>query len=106
MLMGVVIWRVPDTALAGLVKDFFSVLRSSFGFMAALFIASNYAWYRMFRKQKQLYEDEVKRIAEVRSELLHAGSNLVPIKTHRSSSEKIDEQYIFPETAKKEGKAQ
>lgn len=96
-LMGLVAWRLPEAELAGLVRDFFFVLRSSFGVMLALFVGSNLMWFWLSNRQKRIYENEIGRLSEIRSRLLHKGADIVQIKDHRSSNGEQKEGYILPD---------
>lgn len=101
-LMGLVVWRLPESELASLAREFFGVLRSSFGLAMSLLVASNLMWAWLFKRQKRIYENEIDRLVEIRSELLHQGSNIIPIKNHRSSDGEQIEGYILPDVNGKE----
>lgn len=100
VLMGLVVWRLPETELALVVKDFLNLLRSSVALAFVLLVTSNLTWFILFRKQKRIYENEINRLADIRSNLLHLGHERVQIDDHRSSDGVQAESYIFPDTIK------
>lgn len=100
-IMGLVVWRIPESDMGGFAMELFLMLRSSFAFMAFVCAVTNIGWFVIYRKQKKLYEAEISRLVADRKELLHHGVNLIPIKVHRSSDGEQVEGYIFPDIAKK-----
>lgn len=101
VMMMLVVWRLPESELAGLVREFFGVLRSSFGFSISLFVASNVMWSWLFKRQKRIYENEIDRLVDFRKQLLHKETAIISIKNHRSSDDEQTESYIFPDVTEK-----
>ena len=64
----------------------------------ALFIISNGIWIVLYRNKKKLYLEEIQRLTQYRSELLHAreGSDSPLLNTHTSKTQIGNESYIFP----------
>ncbi|ASQ90113.1 hypothetical protein CHL67_03490 [Prosthecochloris sp. GSB1] len=60
-----------------------------------LLFISNLFWAVLFKKMKGLYQSEIDRLSEIRSELMHK-KNLVSIDEHRSSEGDCEEQYVLP----------
>lgn len=98
VLMGLIIWKLPESDVAAALSGFFEFLRSSFTFAITLLVSSNTVWYLLYKKQKRLYEAETKRLSDGRSELLHLGSDQVIIVNHRSSEGAQAESYILPDS--------
>lgn len=97
VLMGLLLWRLPEASLVPVIDGFFGVLRSSFALVLCLLLSSNAVWFVLFRKQKRIYENEISRLSNIRSDLLHLGNNQVRIENHRSSEGGQAESYLFPD---------
>lgn len=95
MIVGLVVWRLPDSELAPLIRDLIAWLGGSSGFAWVLVMITNLFWVILFAEQKKLYRQEIKRLAALRSELMH-GDNLTLIKKHRSSDGEQHESYFLP----------
>lgn len=95
-IMGLVVWKLPESDLAHVVDGFFNVLRSSFALAFSLLVLSNIVWFILFMKQKRIYENEINRLSDIRSDLFHLGGNQVLIKNHRTSNGSPPESYILP----------
>jgi len=97
VIAGLVVWRLPESDIVYVIDSFFNVLRSSSAFAISLLALSNIAWFILFRKQKNIYENEINRLADIRSDLFHLGSDQVFIKNHRTSNGSQAESYILPD---------
>ena len=64
----------------------------------ALFIISNGIWIVLYRNKKKLYLEEIQRLTQNRSELLHGRerSDSPLLNTHTSTTQIGNESYIFP----------
>lgn len=64
----------------------------------ALFIISNGIWIVLYRNKKKLYLEEIRRLTQYRSELLHSRERLDSplLNTHTSTTQIGNESYIFP----------
>jgi len=94
ILVGLVLWRLPETELANLLREFLSLLGQSWGVVFATLILTNATWFLLFRKMRALYQQEIDRLAAIRKELMHDG--LKTIAGHRSSNEAENATYILP----------
>jgi hypothetical protein len=105
-IMGLIVWRLPESDLGHVVERFFDFLGSSVFFVIILLVLTNVLWLILFRKQKRIYENEINRLSDIRKDLFHLGSNQVLISNHRSSTGSQVETYILPDTdaSKKEVK--
>lgn len=99
MIIGLVMWRLPDSELAPLIRDLIAWLGGSSGFPWVLVIVTNLFWVILCAEQRMLYRQEIKRLAALRSELMH-GDHLTLIKKHRSSDGEQDESYFLPTLGK------
>lgn len=107
VLAAIVLIRLPEAQIAPLIEHFFKFLSSSTALALGLLLVSNIAWIMLFRAKKKMYENEIVRLAAIRSELMHIGVEQVVIKTHQTSNGKQTESYIipdFPNTQQKDKK--
>ena len=100
VLMGFIAWRIPDTELAGLVREFFQLLRSSFGFAMSALIVTNVGWLWLIRRQREIYQSEINRLSDLRSKLLlgEKSSDFTPIKELDTSNGAQRESYVMPDS--------
>ncbi|RVU47054.1 hypothetical protein [Rubrivivax rivuli] len=100
VLMGLIAWRVPDTELAGLIREFFQLLRSSFGFAMGALIVTNVGWLWLIRRQREIYQSEITRLSDLRSKLLlgDKSSDFTPIKELHTSNGTQRESYVMPDS--------
>ncbi len=94
--MALVLYRIPDSDLAGVIDGFFSFLQSSTALAYFLFFASNVGWLRLHKRQERLYQAEIERLAAIRKELMHGESKTL-IQQHRSSDGEQSEGYLLPQ---------
>lgn len=97
MIMALVLYRIPDSDLAGVIEGFFSFLQSSTALAYFLFFASNVGWLRLHKRQERLYQAEIDRMAAIRKELMHGGESKTLIQQHRSSDGEQSEGYLLPQ---------
>lgn len=95
ILAGIIAWRVPESEIAGLVSEFFSLFKETFSLLFLLVI-SNAGWMYLMRKLRSIYQAEIDRLAEVRNELLRGKDNIKPLTVHHTSSGDQRESYIVP----------
>lgn len=94
--MALVLYRIPDSDLAGVIDGLFSFLQSSTALAYFLFFASNVGWLRLHKRQERLYQAEIERLAAIRKELMHGESKTL-IQQHRSSDGEQSEGYLLPQ---------
>ena len=101
LIMGLVVWRLPDTELAGLVREFFALLRSSFGFAMSALVATNLGWLWLLRRQKEIYQGEIDRLSDLRSKLLlgENSNDFTPLKELHTSNGAQRESYVLPDAS-------
>lgn len=97
MIMALVLYRIPESDLAGVIEGFFSFLQSSTAMAYFLFFASNVGWLRLHKRQERLYQAEIDRMAAIRKELMHGGESKTLIQQHRSSDGEQSEGYLLPQ---------
>jgi hypothetical protein len=96
-LMGLVIWRLPDTALADLSRQFLEALITK-GFYIGFSILSNITWFWLLLRQRTIFQSEINRLSKIRGDLMH-NENRVLIKNHRSSDDVQKEGYLLPKSS-------
>ncbi|MDY6449926.1 hypothetical protein [Acinetobacter faecalis] len=96
IMIGLVIWKYPDEQLPSLVSGVLSNVGSNWVIVFALLIITNLAWCVLFFAYKSMFEKEITRLSEIRSQLMHGGGDLKKISAHRSSDGPQQEGYIFP----------
>lgn len=96
-IVGLAVWRLPESDLAKVSIAFFDYLSSSAGIAYTLLFSTNVGWLWLLKRQKQIYEKEMDRLADMRSKLFHLGADQVLIKNHRSSNGEQREGYILPD---------
>lgn len=106
VIMGLIVWRLPEAELAPVIKNFFDLLRGSVSLAIVLLLLTNFGWFFLLRRQKTIYENEIKRLSDIRKDLLHLGSSQVLIENHRTSTGAQSETYLFPESKLGEQKGQ
>jgi hypothetical protein len=92
--MGLIVWRLPESELAPLIRDLIAWMGSETAFAWAVAIVGNLAWFHVHRAQKALYRGEIARLTDQRSQLMH-GENLTLIKHHRTSDGEHAETYLM-----------
>ena len=98
-IMGIIAWRIPETELGGLVRDFLFLLRSSFGFAVTALIVTNIGWAWLIRRQREIYQAEINRLSDLRSKLLLGESKgeFTPLRELHTSNGHQREAYFVPE---------
>jgi len=92
--MGLIVWRLPESELAPLIRDLIAWMGSATALAWAVVIVSNLAWFHVHRARKELDRAEIARLTEQRSQLMH-GENLKLIKVHRTSDGEHAETYLM-----------
>lgn len=96
MLIGMVMFKVPNDQMPGVITQFLDMLGSSVGIAYGLLGLTNVVWVVHYKTQRRLYLTEIKRLAAIRKELMHGYASSVPIKEHRSSTGQQSEGYLVP----------
>ena len=96
LLMGLIIFKLPGSDLAELIREFFSAVRTQ-GFSYAMLFITNGIWILLFLRSQSIFQGEINRLTKLRSELMHKNDR-IPIEEHRSSEDDQEEGYILPET--------
>lgn len=99
IISGITVWRLPDSELAPIIRDLIAWLGGSAGFAWGVVLLTNLFWMVLCAKQTKLYREEIKRLAALRSQLMH-GENLTLIKKHRTSDGEQAESYFLPPLGK------
>lgn len=100
LLAGLIVWRLPDTELAIIVKLAIEKVATTTGGLLGLLIATNLGWVALFSRSRALYRGEINRISLVKQDLIHG--DITPIKKRRSSETAVTETYIVPARQEKE----
>ncbi|MBU0917934.1 MAG: hypothetical protein KKD97_16450 [Gammaproteobacteria bacterium] len=98
-IAGMVLWRMPESELAGIVRDLFAVIRSSTGVLMACLLASNIGWLWLLRRTKRIYQDEIDRLSEVRKQLMLGQDKSKFLTAHSTSNGRQKESYMIPARA-------
>lgn len=96
LLMGLVIWRLPDTDLADLSRQFLGALITK-GFYISFLILSNVTWFWLLLRQRSIFQFEINRLSKIRSNLMHNEKKIL-IENHRSSDGVQKEGYLLPKS--------
>lgn len=94
-IVGVVVWRIPESDLGIIAKQLISALGSSFGFLISALIFSNICWLLLTKKLTKVYKDEIQRLSDIRADLIHKKGDYTQIEMHRSSND-AKESIIIP----------
>ena len=97
MIFALVVWRLPDTALAENVTILVNAIVGKTGGLITLLLVSNLGWIYLLKRQRELYRSEIDRLAEIRKALIHSkdsGGGI--IENHRSSTGDCKASYILP----------
>lgn len=94
-ILGLIVWRLPDTELAEIVKLLINEFIVNKGGLIGLLVLTNLGWAYLLKRMNGIYSKEIDRLAKIRSELMHNSSSQ-KIEQHRSSKEECDEHYILP----------
>lgn len=95
-ITGLIVWRLPESDIAHVIESFFALLQSTTALVFGLLVLTNIVWFVLSRKQKRIYENEINRLSNIRSDLFHLGHDQVLIKNHRTSTGSQAESYILP----------
>jgi hypothetical protein len=96
-LAGMIVWRLPESELAPLIRLSIETMGSTTGGMFGMLIVTNVTWTFLFRQSRSVYKCEIDRLASIRMELLQGDST--HIKQHQSSASGVKETYIVPAAA-------
>ena len=96
IMTGLIIWKYPEEKLPELVTGILFNVGSNWIIVFVLLIITNLAWCFLFFAHKKMYENEITRLSDIRSSLMHGEDNLKKISAHRSSDGPQKEGYIFP----------
>jgi hypothetical protein len=105
MLMGMVLWRVPESELGSIITLFLKSVVGTAGIAWIFFFSSNFGWSWLLIRQRRLYQNEIDRLSHIRKELLHGRAIIERpgeldkpiISKHRSSDGEQTEGYILPD---------
>lgn len=95
-IAGMVLWRMPESELAGLVRGLFAVIRSSTGFLFACLVVTNLGWLWLLRRTKRIYQDEIDRLSDVRKQLMLGQDRSKFLTAHTTSNGTQKESYVLP----------
>lgn len=94
-ILGLIVWRLPGTELAEIIKILINEFVVNKGGVISLLILTNLGWAYLLKRMNRIYSEEIDRLAKIRSELMHNNSSQ-KIEKHRSSKDDCDEHYIIP----------
>ena len=92
LLFGV---RMPTEELAPLSNHLLDALSGWTGVFFLLLVVTNCGWMLVFHERDKLHQQEIKRLTDIRSQLMHGG-DMTLIKEHRSSDGEQQEGYLLP----------
>lgn len=95
-LLGLIVWRLPETELADVIKILINEFVVDKGGLIAIIVITNLGWAYLLRRMTGVYQREIDRLAKIRSELIH-NNDRKSIKAHRSTNGEIQESYIVPD---------
>ncbi len=95
-IMGLIVWRLPNEDLADIIKILVNEFIVNKGSLIAIIIITNFGWAYLLKRTTKLYQNEIDRLSNIRSKLLHKSEDKSIIK-HRSSEEDCKESYIIPD---------
>lgn len=100
LLFAFIEYLLPESERAPVLYEFLATIRSSSGipYLALLGVIVGASW--LLRRQAQMYQKEIDRMAAIRSALMHGDQPRTPIKEHRSSMGEQVESVIVPEVAR------
>ena len=93
LLIGLIVWRLPDTELAEILKLLINEFVVDKGGLIVLIVVTNLGWAFLLKKMANMYKREIARLSAIRSELMH-NSNRKNIGEHRSTNSNCKESYI------------
>ena len=100
MMSGLILWKYPAEKLPHLITAVLSSIGSNWMVLFILLVLTNLLWVILFSLQKKMYENEIVRLSDIRSQLMHGSETLNKISSHRSSDGIQQEGYIFPNPTK------
>ena len=103
VMVGLIIWKYPDEHLPELLRLATGVLfriGSNWINVFVIMVISNIAWLILFLMQRKIYQNEIVRLSDIRSQLMHGNNDYKKIADHRSSKGIQQEGYILPKPAK------
>jgi hypothetical protein len=100
-IVSLTIWRLPPDELANIIKVIVADVVIGKGFLISLVVVSNLGWIYLFNRMRDMYKNEIDRLSNIRSELIHnSGRNV--IEDHRSSERVSKESILIPASARKQ----
>jgi len=100
-IAALIVWKLPASTLGTILTTLVNEFIVNKGGLIAMIIISNMAWLYMFNRMRRLYSDEIKRLSEIRSDLMH-NNTTHKIEKHRSTNDECKETHIFPISLKKD----
>lgn len=94
-LIGLIVWRLPDTELAEVLKLLINEFVVDKGGLIAVIVITNLGWAYLLKRMTGIYKREIDRLSAIRSELMH-NSDRKNIDKHRSTNGDCKESYIVP----------
>ena len=103
-IFSLIVWRLPGSELAEILKILINEVLVGKGSLIVIIVVTNVGWAYMLKRIREVYQNEIDRLANVRKELLHHGSESPLIKEHRSTNGDCKESYLIPDREEKSGK--
>jgi len=92
-LIGLIVWKLPESDLGNILTVLVNEFVVDKGGMIAIILISNILWWYIFNRMRSLYKDEIDRLANIRSHLMHDNDK---IEDHRSTNDECKETHILP----------
>lgn len=99
-IAAIVVFRLPDTELAPLVKLLIESLTFTSKGLLGLLVVTNAGWAVIIVQSRNIYKAEISRLAAIRHELITGNPGRVV--EHQSSDHATNEAYIFPHDSVKQ----
>lgn len=71
LLIGLIVWRLPDTELAEILKLLINEFIVGKGGLIAIIVVTNLGWVYVLKKMTDIYKCEIDRLSAIRSDLMH-----------------------------------
>lgn len=94
-------WRVPAEDLSSFWVYVGQISKTHWAISTAILLVSNLGWWLVHKKMKKLYKEEIKRLTQLRHDLMH-GKNITIIEHVSSEDGKDKVTMLTPATDEKE----
>jgi hypothetical protein len=95
VLCAFTLWLMPSSEVAYVVKSLINRALGGELPLIIMLVLSNTGWAYLYKKMRRQDEEEIRRLSDLRSQLMHLKPR-VQIEEHRSSEGDCQEQYLIP----------